>query len=110
MYKQLLIITKQKINEELLNNFDYLIINDDINNYSFNNYYQINYNSEDINFDYLIIDKPLNNVLMEDNYIITNQYLESSIDNYFIIGPYNKSNKTIDDQIIDIIDYINGNI
>lgn len=117
MYKQLLIITTQNINEKLLKDIDYLIINND-KLVTFNNYYQINYNDQIIDFDYLIIDKPINNVLIENInnnnniniIIVTNQYLESSIDNYFIIGCYNASPKSLDEQIETIIDYINGNI
>lgn len=107
MYKQLIIITNENIETNILKDIDYLIIKD---NYQLINNYKLKYNNEEIDFDYLITDKMLNNLLTEDGYIITNQYLEASIDNYFIIGSLNKSINSIDNQIKTIIDYLNGNI
>ncbi|MCI5939153.1 MAG: hypothetical protein SOU07_05160 [Bacilli bacterium] len=107
MYKQLIVITNTPINEELLKNFDYKIIN---NNFELINTYKLKYNNEEIDFDYIISDRLINNLLIEDGYIITNQFYEGSIDNYFIIGPLNKSINSTDNQIKTIIDYLNGNI
>lgn len=107
MYKQLIIITNKKVKEELLKNFDYIIIN---NNYELIDTYKLKYNNEEIDFDYIISDRLIYNLLVEDGYIITNQFYEGSIDNYFIIGPLNKSINSTDNQIKTIIDYLNGNI
>ena len=108
MYKQFIIISNLGINDKLLENIDYLKID---KNFEFTSLYQLNVNNQIYDFDYLITDIKINNLLIcEEDFIITNQYFESSIDNYFIIGKLNKSNITIDEQIKIIFDYINGNI
>lgn len=107
MYKQLIVITDKQVNEKLLKDFDYIIIND---NYELIDNYKLIYNDEEIDFDYIISDRLINNLLTEDGYVITNQFFEGSIDNYFIIGSLNQSTASTTNQIKTIIDYLNGDI
>ena len=106
MYKQLVIVTSSIINEEILNDMDYLILP----SLDLISLYQGKINNEEIDFDYLIIDHKITKRLMsEDGYIITNNYFETSIDNYFAFGSCIKSDKTINEQLETIINYIKEN-
>lgn len=102
----ILIITNESIDEKLLNEFNYLIVND----FKFTSYFEGIVNNEVIQFDYLIIsEKIVKNVITEDGFIITNESFETSFDNYFAIGKVIKNNKSINDQLDIIINHIKGN-
>lgn len=102
-YIDILIVTEEKIDETILKDFNYLICSDFI----FNKYFNGTINEQFYEFNYLIMSKKIvKNVLTEDKKIITNENFETSFDNYFAFGNIVKSNKTINEQLKIIIDYI----
>lgn len=102
----ILIITNEIIDENLLKDFNYLIVPE----FKFNKYFDGQYNNEYIQFDYLIVsEKIVKNVMTEDGYIITNESFETSFDNYFAIGRAVKGKKPINEQLNIIINHIKGN-
>lgn len=106
MYKQIVIASKLDFNNEILKDFDYLIID----KIELNNTYSCKYNDEIIDFDYLIIDNKISKKIMsEDGFVITNNHFETSVDNYFAIGNCVRSDKTVNEQLEIIIEYIKGN-
>lgn len=110
MYFELVIISKNKKIGNRFKDISYYIISD--NNYRFINEYKIEHNNEIIDFDYLVFDEAIDNkrLLMDDDFYVTNQYLETNIDNYFAVDEINTSDKSLDDQISSIIDYLKGDI
>lgn len=106
MYKQLIIITDLPINYNTLKDFDYLIIP----NCEIVSTYKIKYEENTIEFDYIIVTSKINkNLLSEDGFIITNQNYETNIDNYFAIGKAIRSDKSFNDQLNTVIEYLKGN-
>ena len=106
MYKTLVIVSKNNINLNHIS-IDYMIVPE----FKITSSYQGIFENEIIDFDYLIISEKINNHIMtEDGYIITNDCFETSVDNYFAIGEKVKTNKSIDEQLNIIIEYIKGNI
>lgn len=106
MYKQLLIIGSIEFNKEIIKEFDYLVLP----NIELTNIYQGTYNNEIIDFDYLIITSEISKRIMsEDGYIVTNINFETSVENYFAIGDKVRSNKSINDQLKIITEYIMEN-
>lgn len=110
MYVELVIISKNKEIGTRFKDISYYIISDD--NYRFINEYRIEHNNELIDFDYLVFDEAIDNkgLLMDDDFYVTNQYLETNIDNYFAIDDINTSDKSLNDQISSVIDYLKGDI
>lgn len=97
MHFSLIIVTKDNLNFNSLNNIEHLILesSNSLNKYT---------------YDYLITDsynliKDLD-VLIEDDDVVCNYYLETSLENTFYIGKNNKSNKSKQDQFDLIIEYI----
>lgn len=108
MYKTLVIFNSQNnmIDTKIIEDIDYIIIKE----LQLKSDYQVIVNNEVIDFDYLLVDERITMKLMtEDGYIITNQFFETSIDNYFAIGNKVKSDIDINKQLNIIIDYIKGN-
>ena len=106
MYKQLIIIGDFEFDNSIIQDFDYLILP----NIELTNNYQGIYNNESIDFDYIIVTSKISKrILTEDGFIITNNHFETSIDNYFAVGNKVRTNKTINEQIKIIIDYIKEN-
>lgn len=106
MYKQLLIIGTFEFNKEIIKELDYLILP----NIELTNNYQGIYNNEIIDFDYLIITNKISKRIMsEDGYIITNNNFETSVENYFAIGDKVRSDKSINEQLKIISEYIMEN-
>lgn len=106
MYKQLLIIGNIEFNTEIIKEFDYLVLP----NIELTNNYQGIYNNEIIDFDYIIITSKISKRIMsEDDYIITNNNFETSVENYFAIGDKIRSNKSINEQLKIITEYIMEN-
>ena len=68
------------------------------------------YDDQTYYFDYLIFDDVslINNIKVEQesDYIITNYYQETSLTNIFAIGTQVHTNRTIDEQLEIIINYI----
>lgn len=106
MYKQLLIIGIFEFNKEIIKELDYLILP----NIELTNNYQGIYNNEIIDFDYLIVTSKISKRIMsEDGYIITNNNFETSVENYFAIGDKVRSDKSINEQLKIISEYIMEN-
>lgn len=106
MYKQLLIIGTFEFNKEIIKELDYLILP----NIELTNNYQGIYNNEIIDFDYLIVTSKISKRIMsEDGYIITNNNFETSVENYFAIGDKVRSDKSINEQLKIITEYIMEN-
>lgn len=110
MYFDLVIISKNAEIGKCFKDISYYIISD--NNYRFINEYKIEHNNVIIDFDYLVFDEAIDNkgLLMDDDFYVTNQYLETNIDNYFAVDEINTSDKSLDDQINSIIEYLKGDI
>lgn len=106
MYKQLLIIGTFEFNKEIIKELDYLILP----NIELTNNYQGIYNNEIIDFDYIIVTSKISKRIMsEDGYIITNNNFETSVENYFAIGDKVRSDKSINEQLKIISEYIMEN-
>ena len=106
MYKQIIIIYKDKLNENILEGLDYLIIPE----IKLLSTYRCSYNNEIYDFDYLIISSKISKQIMsEDGFVITNNIFETNIDNYYAIGNCIRSSLTVDEQLNIIIDNIKEN-
>ncbi len=97
MHFSLIIVTKDNLNFNSLNNIEHLILesSNSLNNYTYDYFITDSYN--------LIKDL---DVLIEDDDVVCNYYLETSLENTFYIGKNNKSNKSKQDQFDLIIEYI----
>ena len=105
-YIDLLIISDQYIEEDLLEGLEYMILPD----IEFISPFKGSYKDQIIEFDKLITtDKLLKNAMREDGYLITNESFETSFDGYFAIGNAVKSNKSFSEQLEIVLDYIKGN-
>jgi len=104
MHYDIIIITSYPLDENLLKNFHYLLIDEAIINDDKSIFYQ----NQKITYNYLIIDKIFENLktLKEDKHIITNQYFETSIENVFAIGEINNSPLDVNLQLKIILDYL----
>ena len=106
MHYDLIIISNLDLKNEIFENINYLILDD--------SHYLINphLTNTNINFDYLIfsnIDSVKNlDLLTDNNFIITNSYFQTNLDHIFAIGKINNSQKSIDQQLVDIKDFLMG--
>lgn len=99
MHYDLIIVSNLELDISLLPKINYLWLKTA----------EVTYNTvNQFTYDYLIIDKIHQNLnlMTEDGKIITNQFLETSMDNVFAIGKINNSEKTINEQLQIIIDYL----
>ena len=93
MHYDIIIVTKNEIDETCLTNLNYLHLHDGLVTHG-----KVNSNT----YDYLIIDQiyPDLNLVTEDGKIITNQFLKTSDEQIYAIGAINNSNKENQLQII----------
>lgn len=104
MHIDLILLTDKPITNLLLRNFNYKQLSTDhflVNDYTLNN---------EISFDYIIIEnqnclKNIN-VLKDDDTVIVNCFFQTNLDHIFFVGKENKSNKTIDEQIDIILEFL----
>ncbi len=102
MYHQIVIYTTENIEINILNNYDYVIIND-IETIAKNS---LTCSLGTIGFDYFITSIFIDNFYFSDeNFIITNHYFETSIDYHYAIGIINQSLLNINEQLKLVIDH-----
>ena len=102
----LLIVTKNPINESLLSSLSYIKLNeakvDELNIYHDDNH--------EFTYDYLITDDESLlskfDLLKDEDYYITNCFFQSTIDEVFVVGTLNHSSFDLDHQIKTIIDFL----
>lgn len=104
MHYDLVIITSEKLEDQLLDKFNYLILD---NNHFLINEYQTNNN---IQFDYVIATnknalKNMKLILNDDLQIITNYFFQTSEEHIFLIGD-NQSPKTLSAQFHHVLDFL----
>ncbi|HHU56606.1 MAG TPA: hypothetical protein GXZ48_08040 [Acholeplasmataceae bacterium] len=104
MHYDIIIVSSLKLDEKLLEGFNYLLVE----NAEINDDYSITYQNKNIKYDFLIIDKLYDNLktLKEDKRIITNQFFETSIENVFAIGPINNSPLKVNKQLQIILNHL----
>lgn len=99
MHYDLIIVTKLQLDTTILQGINYCLLTEA----------KVKENCvNDFSYDYLIIDQiyPELNVLTENGKIITNENLETSMENVFAIGSINNSYKDINEQLQIIIEYL----
>lgn len=96
MHFDILIVAKEVLTEEHFSSFNILQLPEA----NFTSPFSITSNDTTITYDYLIIDRLFSlNLLTEDKHIITNDVFETSIDHIYAIGPINRSNKSMSEQL-----------
>lgn len=104
MHYDLVIITSEKLDNQLLKKFSYLILDD---THFLIDEYQT---SNNIQFDYAIITnknalKKLKLVLNDDQQVITNYFFQTSEEHIFLIGN-NQSKKSLSEQFDHVLDFL----
>lgn len=104
----IMIISHIKLNEKLLENYNYFIFTEDI---TLDDYFSFRYNNETYSYDALIFSDPSTvrnlDILSDGDFIVTNVNLETSFESIFALGEINKSKLSINEQLNIILSKIN---